>query len=111
MSLFDKENKTRNKAAFQTMVYSYILHTNQPEINSIHPGIYSLRGIFEEDFNPSLRSKEIGIMPVEFISITGQFETLFRQLLEEIFNPGIPFTQTTIEDNCKICSYRQICRR
>ncbi len=111
ISLFDKENKTRNKAAFQTLVYSYILHKNQPEIGAIHPGIYSLRGIFEEEFNPALRSKEIGIIPVEFISISGQFETLFIQLLEEIFNQSIPFTQTTNEDHCKICSYRQICRR
>ena len=111
ISLFDKENKTRNKAAFQTLVYSYILHKNQPEAVAIHPGIYSLRGIFEEDFTPSLRSKEIGIMPVEFISISAQFEIHFIQLLEEIFNPGIPFTQTTNEDNCRICSYREICRR
>jgi len=110
-SLFDKENKTRNKAAFQTLVYSYILHKNQSLITEIHPGIYSLRGIFEEDFDPSLRSKETGNQQVEFVAISDQFEMHFRQLLEEIFNMAIPFTQTDIEDHCKYCSYRQICRR
>jgi hypothetical protein len=110
-SLFDKENKSRNKAAFQTLVYSYILHKNQPEITAIHPGIYSLRGIFEEDFDPSLRSKETGNQPVEFVSVSDQFEVHFRQLLEEIFNIDITFTQTTNEEHCNYCSYRQICRR
>jgi len=110
-SLFDKENKTRNKAAFQTLVYSYILHENQPAITNIHPGIYSLRGIFEDDFDPSLRSKEIGNQPVEFVAISDQFEDHFKVLLEEIFNLEIPFVQTTIEDHCQYCSYRQICRR
>jgi hypothetical protein len=109
--LFDKENKTRNKAAFQTLIYSYILYKNQPEITSIYPGIYSLRGIFEENFDPSLRSKEIGNQPVEFVAIADQFETHFRMLLEEIFNLEIPFSQTTNEENCKYCSYRQICRK
>ncbi|HZK95388.1 MAG TPA: PD-(D/E)XK nuclease family protein [Prolixibacteraceae bacterium] len=111
ISLFDKESKTRNKAAFQTLVYSYILHKNQPAITNIHPGIYSLRGIFEEDFDPSLRSKEIGNQAVEFIAVSDQFETHFRVLLEEIFNTNIPFTQTTNEEHCKYCSYRQICRK
>ncbi len=111
LTLFDKENKTRNKAAFQTLVYSYILHKNQPEIPFIYPGIYTLRGIFEADFDPSLRSKAEGINGIEFSSVADQFETLFRQLLEEIFNVEIPFTQTTNEEHCKYCSYRQICRR
>ncbi|NEW83475.1 MAG: hypothetical protein GZ094_14060 [Mariniphaga sp.] len=111
ISLFDKENKTRNKAAFQTLVYSYILHKNQPAITNIHPGIYSLRGIFEDDFDPSLRSKEIGNQPVEFVAVSDQFEDHFKVLLEEIFNTAIPFVQTTIEDHCQYCSYRQICRK
>ncbi|MCX6239558.1 MAG: PD-(D/E)XK nuclease family protein [Bacteroidia bacterium] len=111
LTLFDKENKTRNKAAFQTLIYSYILYKNQPEISSIYPGIYSLRGIFEENFDPSLRSKEVGNQPVEFVAIADQFETHFRMLLEEIFNLEIPFSQTTNEEHCKYCSYRQICRK
>jgi hypothetical protein len=111
LSLFEKGNKTRNKAAFQTLVYSYILHKSQPELAAIYPGIYPLREIFEENFDPSLRSKETGNQPVEFISISGQFEAHFKTLLEEIFNTAVPFSQTTNEENCKYCSYRQICRK
>ena len=82
----------RNKAAFQTMVYSFILHKNQPELTAILPGIYSLRGIFDENFDPTLRSKEIGNKPVDFITVADQFESSFRQLLEEIFNLSVPFS-------------------
>jgi len=110
-SLFDKENKTRNKAAFQTLVYSYVMHKNHPEIAAIFPGIYSLRGIFDQDFDPAIKSKETGNTQVEFVSISDQFEIIFKQLIEEIFNVDIPFCQTTNDENCKNCSYRQICRR
>ena len=110
-SLFDKQDKMRNKAAFQTLVYSYILYRDQSNLSAIYPGIYALRSIFEEDFDASLRSKEIGNQPVEFVSIAEQFELLFRELLEEIFNVEIPFTQTTIEKHCEYCAYRQICRK
>ena len=111
MSLFDRENKNRNKAAFQTMVYSYILHKNEPEVAGIYPGIYSLRGIFEQDFDASIKSKEIGVNALEFVSVSDQFEMYFRKLLEEIFNTDIVFQQTTNEENCKYCPYRQICRK
>lgn len=110
-SLFDREDKMRNKAAFQTLVYSYILYRNQSGLTAIYPGIYALRSIFEEDFDASLRSKEIGNQPVEFLAIASQFELLFRELLEEIFNVDFPFSQTTIEQHCEYCAYRQICRK
>ena len=110
-SLFDGTNKARNKAAFQTLVYSYILHKNKPELAEIYPGIFSLRGIFEDNFNPLLRSKSVGNQPVEFVSIATEFEHLFRKLLVEIFNTDIPFQQTSNEDHCKYCAYKQICRK
>lgn len=110
-TLFDKENKKRNKAAFQTLAYSYILYKTQPGISAIYPGIYPLRGIFEDGFSPSLLSKENGNQPLEFVAISGQFELLLQQLLEEIFDVGIPFGQTTIVLHCENCPYRQICRR
>ncbi len=110
-SLFESGNKNRNKAAFQTLVYSYILHKNQPDLGTIYPGIYSLRALFEADFSPSLCSKEIGNLPVEFISIANDFEVLLRSLIEEIFNTDLPFVQTENEEHCKYCSYRQICRK
>jgi len=80
-------------------------------VAGIYPGIYSLRGIFEQDFDASIKSKEIGVNALEFVSVSDQFEMYFRKLLEEIFNTDIVFQQTTNEENCKYCPYRQICRK
>ncbi|MEI6142219.1 MAG: PD-(D/E)XK nuclease family protein [Mariniphaga sp.] len=110
-SLFDKEDKMRNKAAFQTLIYSYILYRNKTGLKSIYPEIYALRSIFDEGFDASVRSKEIGNQPVEFVAIIQQFEMFFRELMEEIFNVEVPFTQTTLEKHCEYCAYRQICRK
>ena len=109
--LFDSENKTRNKAAFQTLVYSYIFYQNHPAEKSIKPGIYNLRSIFEEGYDASIKCKENGNQQVDFVSIASKFEGLFISLLEGIFDKNVPFTQTTIEGNCVYCPYKQICRR
>jgi CRISPR/Cas system-associated exonuclease Cas4 (RecB family) len=110
-SLFDREYKDRNKAAFQTLVYSFFMHKNEPALHQIYPTIYPLREIFEPDFNPSVRSKESGNNVVEFLAISEAFEMRFKNLVEEIFDLNIPFVQTTNLDNCKYCPYKQICRR
>jgi hypothetical protein len=110
-TLFEKDSKTRNKAAFQTLVYSYILYKIQPSEESIKPGIYSLRSIFEESYDASVKSKEIGNQSVNFVSVASQFEELLAGLFEEIFDKDIPFEQTTIAENCAFCPYKQICRR
>jgi RecB family exonuclease len=109
--LFDKENKTRNKAAFQTLVYSYILYKSNSTEKSIKPGIYDLRSIFKEDYDVFVKCKEDGNKPVDFVFIASQFEEYLMKLLEEIFDAEIPFEQTTIEGTCVYCPYKQICRR
>jgi hypothetical protein len=109
--LFDTENKTRNKAAFQTLVYSYILYKTQPNENSIKPGIYALRNLYEENYGVSIKCKEDGNQPVDFVLVALPFEKELAGLLEEIFDKDIPFKQTTIKENCVNCPYKQICRR
>src|SRR5690606_10335437 len=56
-SLFDRENKTRNKAALQTMMYGLLyLETNPQNVPyPLKPAVFNLKSIFEEDFDPSLQ--------------------------------------------------------
>ncbi len=110
-SLFEKENKNRNKAAFQTLVYSYILHKNFPLEKAINPGIFNLRGLFEENYDPHLKCKENGNQQVEFVAISDLFADQLQGLLTEIFNPSVPFRQTSLEENCSYCIYQQICHK
>jgi CRISPR/Cas system-associated exonuclease Cas4 (RecB family) len=109
--LFDPEKVNRNKAALQTLIYSYVLLKERDSETDVVPGIYILRNIFEDKFLPELKCKEDGNKPVNFRDKIDRFETKLLELLEEIFNPDIPFSQTTKEESCKYCAYNEICRR
>ena len=106
--LFDREAKKRNKAAFQTLVYGYIWDQKYPGSDGIFPGIYGLKKIFKDESN-RLINKETGGNEVDYLEIKDQFEPLLQSLLEEIFNPEVPFTQTTVEENCQYCNFISLC--
>lgn len=109
--LFNPNDIKRNKAAFQILLYAYVVHRNHPEMAKISPNIYLIRELFQREFNSSLKSKENGNLPIDFVSMATSFETLLIELLEEIFNSNIAFQQTTVTAHCKYCSYKTICRR
>jgi hypothetical protein len=108
--LFDGEAKKRNKAAFQTMVYGCIWDKMYPDSSSIYPGIYALKKIFKQE-NSRLTIKENGMREVNYPDLRDEFEPKLVQLLEDLFNPALPFTQTKVEEHCQFCPYRSICNK
>ena len=40
-----------------------------------------------------------------------EFETLLGELLDELFNPSIPFRQTEDENACTYCDFKLLCKR
>jgi hypothetical protein len=46
---------------------------------------------------------------LNYPEIKSEFEPLLVGLLEEIFNPEIPFVQTSVEEHCQYCPYTSIC--
>lgn len=40
-----------------------------------------------------------------------QLDEDFKELIDEIFNPETPFTQTNEEKSCRFCIYKQICAK
>jgi len=106
--LFDREAKKRNKAAFQTLVYGCIWDRMNPASSPIYPSVYALKSIFKEE-KSRLTIKEEGAREVDYRQIKHQFEPLLTDLLDEIFNPDIAFSQTTVEENCNYCNFSSIC--
>ena len=106
--LFDPEVKKRNKAALQTLIYGCIWDKMHPESDAIYPGIYALKKIFQQE-SSRLMIKEDGNREVNYIELKDQFEPMLVSLLEEIFNPDIPFGQTTVEEHCQYCTFASIC--
>ena len=107
-SLFDRNGK-RNKAAFQTFLYALLYKTKAPQGKKIIPGLISRVNLFESDTPFGLQLKK---QPIDDVHpLLGDFEKHLHQLLEELYDPAIPFDQTTLLENCRLCPYRGICYR
>ncbi len=98
----------RNKAAFQTMIYSHCVAETLKTATPILPAVYGARSVFNVDFNPLFQA-EGGNMIYQANSI--EFIQLLKNLLEDIINPTIPFAQTANVNSCKFCPYNLMCKR
>ena len=113
-SLFDSENKKRNKAAFQTLLYCLFYDMKHGDDLAISPNVYGLKSIFNPKFACTLEQKEgrsKGVPVGSYLAYKQEFMDGFTDLLEEVFNPEIPFTQVEDEDVCRICPYIEVCHR
>lgn len=112
-SLFDREGR-RNKAAFQTMLYTYLYHKEQGEEDvQMTPGLMNRKSLFEASFTfgHSLgRGRDKRIIHDARVHFK-EFETLLRDTLTDLYNPDSPFDQTTNLKSCIWCPYKEICRR
>src|SRR5690606_14860855 len=113
-SLFDRDNKTRNKAAMQTMMYGLLYQESQGGLvhHPLKPAIFNLKDIFNPNFNPYLMMGPARKPKVE-IDIYQEFHATFLEELEscltEIFHPDVPFDQTNEEEKCIMCPFKEIC--
>jgi ATP-dependent helicase/DNAse subunit B len=108
-SLFSREEK-RNKAAFQTMLYALLYKANHKSNGfKIVPGLINRMNLFDRNFQFGLKVGKDLIDNVD--QLIPEFEQHLRILLEELFDPNVPFDQTTDVDTCKFCAYQNICYR
>lgn len=97
---------------FQTFLYASILTRQQS--NQVAPSLLYIHRAASEDYSPLI---EIGEPRkpkepvVDFSKYDGEFRGKLRELLEEIFHPDVPFTQTEQIKKCQYCDFRTICRR
>lgn len=108
-SVFDPDNPTRNKAAFQTMLYCLMYDHVYPTEEPLIPGIYSAKLLFGKDYD--FHSKCDKEYITNFRSQENEYLKCLCTLLEELFSPAKPFCQTDNEKKCRNCSYAGICRR
>ncbi len=109
-SLFNGESNKRNRAAFQTLIYSLLYKSGSPSsTDAIVPGLVSRQNLFADDFRPNLVLDKEEVADAN--SILPEFESRLKQLLEEIFDPSKPFVQTEHTAHCKLCAFKGICYR
>lgn len=108
-SVFDTENKKRNKAAFQTMLYCLMFDHTHPGDTPLIPGIYSTKQLFGKEYDFRLECDKVRI--TDFHRYEEEFRQYLEALLAELFSPVHPFTQTENLQKCRYCPYAAICRR
>jgi CRISPR/Cas system-associated exonuclease Cas4 (RecB family) len=114
-SLFDPASDKRNKAAMQVLFYGMLYAERQgaDPFADVHAGLVLIKKLVDINFDYRLESKE-NSKPQRVDDVSGlmpDYKAHLRRLLEEIFNPEIPFDQTTDHKKCSYCAYADICHR
>jgi CRISPR/Cas system-associated exonuclease Cas4 (RecB family) len=108
-SLFSRDTK-RNKAAFQTLLYTFLYKKAEPHPGlKFVPGLLNRLNLFKDDFRFGLIQD--GNYLNDATPLLPEFEASVVTLLNELYSPDIPFDQTTNTKNCEFCSYQRICYR
>ncbi|MBT4552265.1 hypothetical protein HOC37_04720, partial [bacterium] len=103
---FKNEQSRFPKEAFQLLCYHY-LHTSQAlgGVNYLL-GIYDFKNINRGLLYLSI-NKNSTLPPKPGL----EFEKMLKNILVEIFNPELAFTQTTNNKNCAHCIYNDLCEK
>ncbi len=111
-SLFDREQKKRNKEAFQAFVYAS-LYLDQYPNEPVQPGLYVVRKMFGEDYSTRFMMGGAGKKQplLSFNDYAEEFNEHLGAILSEIYDTGVPFVQTEVVDHCKYCDFKEICDR
>jgi hypothetical protein len=108
--------KPGNKYILQTLLYCWLLETNQitkeeqnKHANTLElaPHLFPTRQLHNVETNTCLHDKNDSILYSG--DIPQEFVEELTNLLDEIFNPNIPFYPTEQLENCKDCYLAQIC--
>lgn len=115
-SLFDRNNLKRNKAAMQTLIYSLIYaESGLSGDYIITPGLYNARELFNPGFDIHLSIRDEVTKKHEPVidarNLHAPLKEEMAKMLEEIFDPSIPFDQTNNLRICEYCPYKGICHR
>jgi hypothetical protein len=108
-SLFSREG-TRNKAAFQTMLYALLYKSNYTEEGTrLMPGLISRMNLFDDQQEVEFTMGKVPVTDAKVLF--PEFELRLKGLLEELFNPEESFKQTENRESCRYCPYKGICYR
>jgi CRISPR/Cas system-associated exonuclease Cas4 (RecB family) len=102
----------RNKAAFQTMMYALLFYKNAKPFGDqvkLRPGLMNRINLFEGNFTFGLKKDKEYVQ--DATPLLPEFEQGVKTLLTEIYDPAVPFDQTSNTDICRWCPYHEICCR
>jgi len=111
-ALFDKEEKERSKAVMQVFMYAWMYGKTETYSKPVQPGIYYMRTLFSDNFNPGIYKKVgrgVQEQIIDFANYYDEFEEGLKNCMSEIFSNEGSFAQTTIGKACAYCTFKQVC--
>lgn len=111
--VFEHNNNKRPKYVLQTFLYG-VLYKKEAAGKTMVPGIYYMRDVFKDGFVTELRfkpDKDHNFVIEDFAEYEDEFTQRLTACINEIFDPEIPFIQTTSTEPCQYCPYKGVCNR
>ncbi len=90
---------------FQTFLYAWVMTEEQKR--PVSPALFFVHKSNTEDYDPVITFNRKRV--TDFRLLADDFQKILQGILEELFDPAIPFRQTTIQKNCLYCDYKLLC--
>jgi hypothetical protein len=106
--LFDRSDKNRNKAVFQTFLYA-LMYMDQHQDTDIPviSGLYNFKELHDDQFDVRIKIKNRNNSSTEPITdirpMLDEFRTHLTGLIQEIFDPAVPFQHPADLKDCIYC--------
>lgn len=111
--IFERNNKDRPKAVFQTLLYCLLYEMDNGTSNLI-PEVLKIKELFKSNFETKLilnPQRGVNEFVENFIDFKEEFVGRLTETIEELFDPEVPFVQCGEIELCKYCAFKTICRR
>ncbi len=94
----------------ETLLYALLYKTNGRKTSqNIVLGLINRMNLFYDNFKFGLKVGKNFVDDVD--PLLTEFHARLKTLLDELYDPSVPFDQTTDVELCKFCSYQGICYR
>ncbi len=124
-ALFAGKSEERISAVLQTLLYAMMLHTGGE--TKVQPSLYYVKNLSKDGYSPLFsetggdgnssgsdtgKGKKAKVRTVEqYGDYSEEFEDRLREVMSEMFDPSVPFTQCEASLPCQWCDFSTICQR
>jgi RecB family exonuclease len=113
-ALFERDGRHQNKAALQTLIYSWLFQQAHPEWPRFEPALVAPRYLNSSRAADTRLQETDARQPVSAERVPDlltQMTKHLSDLLAELLDPQVPFDQTTDAARCQYCDFIGICGR
>lgn len=100
-------SERRPEYIFQIFLYSYVLSEEQQ--HPVSPALFFVHKSNTADYDPTVIFNRQQV--TNFNGLKEDFRQMLQSVLNELFNPDIPFRQTGLPKICSYCDYKSLCGR